>query len=159
MLLGAGVLVAAGGWNWFQGFLSSSAPAWVQAIGSIGVIWQAYRIGHKNDRAIARGAKNQATIFKAAVRDAMAEMLMSAQLRDAWGYRNGLADLSVAIDLGRAVRLDLLKDLDVVSISRFRSIAARAARCESTIDSAFDYGFYANMLDLLMKECERAEMR
>lgn len=32
-------LIAAGGWSWFAKFLESSAPAWVQAIGSVGAIF------------------------------------------------------------------------------------------------------------------------
>lgn len=32
-------LVAAGGWSWFAKFLESSAPAWVQALGSVGAIF------------------------------------------------------------------------------------------------------------------------
>jgi hypothetical protein len=31
-------LVASGGWNWFQKFLTDSAPAWLQAFGSIAAI-------------------------------------------------------------------------------------------------------------------------
>lgn len=35
IIFGTLALVAAGGWNWFAKFLENSAPAWVQAIGSI----------------------------------------------------------------------------------------------------------------------------
>lgn len=40
-------LVAAGGWSWFQQLLESSAPAWVQALGSIGAILAATEIGRR----------------------------------------------------------------------------------------------------------------
>ncbi len=35
IIFGTLALVAAGGWNWFAKFLENSAPAWVQAIGSV----------------------------------------------------------------------------------------------------------------------------
>jgi hypothetical protein len=50
-------LIAAGGWNWFAGFLASSASGWVQAVGSIGAIvasiWLVGKQSH-NDRERAR---------------------------------------------------------------------------------------------------------
>ncbi|MFS2205366.1 hypothetical protein [Variovorax sp. Varisp36] len=37
-ILASLALIAAGGWNWFAKFLETSAPAWVQAVGSVGAI-------------------------------------------------------------------------------------------------------------------------
>jgi len=37
-VLGSLALIAAGGWAWFAKFLDTSAPAWVQAVGSVGAI-------------------------------------------------------------------------------------------------------------------------
>lgn len=38
-LLASLALIAAGGWTWFAKLLDTSAPAWVQAIGSVGAIF------------------------------------------------------------------------------------------------------------------------
>jgi hypothetical protein len=50
-LLGSIALVAAGGWDWFKNFAADSAPAWVQAVGSIAAIVAALgaiKIQHQN---------------------------------------------------------------------------------------------------------------
>lgn len=44
-------LIAAGGWTWFKGMLESSAPAWIQAIGSVAAILAAAEIGRRQARA------------------------------------------------------------------------------------------------------------
>lgn len=43
-LFGSIGLVAAGGWDWYVGFIGTTAPAWVQAIGSILAIWGAFAV-------------------------------------------------------------------------------------------------------------------
>ncbi|MDI3381031.1 hypothetical protein ACFPPF_06595 [Xenophilus aerolatus] len=58
LLLASFGLIAAGGWNWFAKFLESSAPNWIQAIGSIAAIvsaglfvqWQLRRQGDLAER-------------------------------------------------------------------------------------------------------------
>lgn len=53
-------LVAAGGWTWFRGFLENSAPAWVQAIGSVVAIGAAVSIAdrqHRRDVKLRRDAE------------------------------------------------------------------------------------------------------
>lgn len=47
IIFGTLALVAAGGWNWFAKFLEGSAPAWVQAVGSIFAIFAAVSIANK----------------------------------------------------------------------------------------------------------------
>lgn len=50
VLVGSIALVAAGGWNWFAKFLESAAPAWVQAVGSIGAVLIAVWVSSRSER-------------------------------------------------------------------------------------------------------------
>lgn len=50
IIFGSIALVAAGGWTWFSKFLESAAPAWVQAIGSVGAIAAAAAIFRMDKR-------------------------------------------------------------------------------------------------------------
>jgi hypothetical protein len=52
-------LIAAGGWDWFSNFLTTSASSWVQAVGSIAAIWGAFAIA--NQQKVAQNAKDEET--------------------------------------------------------------------------------------------------
>ncbi|MEL4180325.1 hypothetical protein [Roseateles sp. PN1] len=45
LILASFLLVAAGGWEWFAGFLTGQASGWAQAFGSIAAILAAYKMG------------------------------------------------------------------------------------------------------------------
>ena len=49
-LFGSIALVGAGGWSWFARFLESAAPAWVQAVGSIGAVLIAVWVSARSEK-------------------------------------------------------------------------------------------------------------
>jgi hypothetical protein len=137
---------------------SSTTAAWVQAIGSVLVIWQAYRMGQSRERAEIRGALKHAAIFKASVLDCLVALRHAAECHDRFGLAQAKAALADALDLGKAVRMELLEPLDALAVSRFRTCAARTRDFEVGPNSeAFDFPFIANEAQQLLNDCVAAD--
>ncbi len=100
-------LVAAGGWTWFQRFPESSAPAWIQAIGSIAAILAAAEIGQRQisgQRQLDRDRKDQEDLKKLLVIDALLEVVESS-VASAKKYFNDYPNMPVF-----AYHLDRIKN-------------------------------------------------
>ena len=117
------VLIAAGGWKWFSGFLESAAPAWVQAIGSIGAIVGAVWLSRKSQRVAEQGAISHYILFKVATRDAISGTFKAAAERDLVMLIEAQARFADAVSLGQSVRFDLLSAKDALIAARFRGVA------------------------------------
>lgn len=78
-------LIAAGVWPWFRSMLESSAPAWIQAIGSIAAIFAAAEIGRRQ----ALAASDLEAKKKAAVEVQKLQIVMALMAR-AHGLSNDI---------------------------------------------------------------------
>ncbi|MDP9992022.1 hypothetical protein J2W28_001050 [Variovorax boronicumulans] len=136
LLFSSLALVAAGGWNWFAKFLETSAPSWVQAIGSVAAIVAAVLIARGSERRERIGANQQATVFK----ETLIATLIDAQAAAAGTGRYSLHEVSaavgVAVQMGEGLRLELLPLSRRVSTYKMRALSGMAkARLDSHISA------------------------
>jgi hypothetical protein len=109
--------VAAGGWPWFQKFLESSAPAWVQAVGSIAVVLVAVYVGRSQiaaDRAIEKARLAEDTRRRVLVIDALLAAFETAvaHAKDHFDKYPGMPMYQFFIDL-MTTRSDALAKIDL----------------------------------------------
>jgi hypothetical protein len=83
-LLGSLALIAAGGWNWFATFLSTSASGWAQAIGGVLTVIAAFRVGR---------AQINATVALANAQQAESDLRMVALVDSSLLYLQGAMSL------------------------------------------------------------------
>ena len=110
-------LVAAGGWPWFQKFLENSAPAWVQAVGSIAVVLAAVYVGRLQiaaDRAIEKSRLAEDQRRRILVIDALLAAFETAvdHAKDHFDKYPGMPIYQFFIDL-MTTRSDALAKIDL----------------------------------------------
>lgn len=111
---------------WLFGLLSSqSAPAWVQALGSIGAIIAAIWIGRASERRRERGAIKLAVLFSAGALDGIAAAQRACSVEVVELISRALADLKDSYAVGQSVDLTLLTPLGSLRHAQTRSEVAK----------------------------------
>lgn len=111
----------AGIWHWVAEVQGTTWAAWVQAVGSIGAIGIAIYLGRRTERQNAFGSKEHAYAFRACILDGLGAAINGCRISNKVAIEEGLAVLSDAIELGRAIHIDRLTGLEIIKLAQIRT--------------------------------------
>ncbi len=127
LLIAIALLTLVPGWPTIIVWLSKDgAPAWIQAIGSIGAIAAAIWIGHANDRARTRTALDHYIAYKVAVRDNLTGAISACSTHN-WSYvALACARMRAAEAIGQRIDIGALETRHVLAVVGFIGIVAES---------------------------------